>query len=90
MLSAARFIAEEQRLPNPEEAGVRYKALDEVEAKKMETPKEDSKHLVTFKTTAYECALRDLLKIMHYIFDLLVWILRILLLDSFTLLAKWL
>ncbi|XP_073963132.1 uncharacterized protein [Choristoneura fumiferana] len=69
MLSAARFIAEDQRLPNPEEAGVRYKALDEAEVQKITTPK-DSKHLVTFKATAYECALRDLMKIMHYIFDL--------------------
>ncbi|XP_063834441.1 uncharacterized protein LOC135083663 [Ostrinia nubilalis] len=73
MLSAARFIAEEQRLPTPTEAGVFYKATEELpegqEPPTVPAPGE-SKHLVTFEGAAYECSLRDLTKIIHYIFDL--------------------
>ncbi|KAL0811498.1 hypothetical protein ABMA28_009892 [Loxostege sticticalis] len=72
MLSAARFIAEEQRLPTPTEAGVYYKAPEELQEgheSKAAVPAE-SKHLVTFEGAAYECSLRDLTKIIHYIFDL--------------------
>ncbi|KAL0803438.1 hypothetical protein ABMA28_017167, partial [Loxostege sticticalis] len=71
MLSAARFIAEEQRLPTPTEAGVYYKAPEELQEgheSKAAVPAE-SKHLVTFEGAAYECSLRDLTKIIHYIFD---------------------
>ncbi|XP_061723340.1 uncharacterized protein LOC133529608 [Cydia pomonella] len=76
MLSAARFIAEVPRLPTPSEAGVRYRALEE----DVETHTKDARskkslvvediRLVTFEGCAYECAMRDLVTIMHYIFDL--------------------
>ncbi|XP_063629748.1 uncharacterized protein LOC134801139 [Cydia splendana] len=77
MLSAARFIAEVPRLPTPSEAGVYYKALEvdkernskDTRAKKALDVEEDM-HVVTFEECAYECAMRDLVTIMHYIFDL--------------------
>ncbi|XP_072932642.1 uncharacterized protein [Epargyreus clarus] len=69
MLSAAKYIAEEEHLPTPADIGVNYKTLEEVEDR---TPASSplSKHLVTFEGAAYECSLRDLTKIIHYIFDL--------------------
>lgn len=74
MLSAAKYIAEEDRLPNPTEAGVDYKAPEELPEDQESPPAVlmDSKHLVTFEGAAYACSLRDLTKIIHYIFDLLV------------------
>ncbi|XP_063389633.1 uncharacterized protein LOC134675353 [Cydia fagiglandana] len=76
MLSAARVIAEVPRLPTPAEAGVYYKALEEdkeknsKEARRKTVDVEEDMHVVTFEECAYECAMRDLVTIMHYIFDL--------------------
>ncbi|XP_045455264.1 uncharacterized protein LOC123664942 [Melitaea cinxia] len=68
MLSAARFVAEEEHLPTPQEVGVFYKAVDEGKSVSKMTP--ESKHLVTFEGAEYECSLKDLTNIIHYIFDL--------------------
>ncbi|XP_052751253.1 uncharacterized protein LOC113514575 isoform X2 [Galleria mellonella] len=73
MVSAARFIAEEERLPTPTEAGVYYQARENLPGAQElgpNIPTELKQHLVTFKGAAYECSLRDLTKIIHYIFDL--------------------
>ncbi|XP_052744915.1 uncharacterized protein LOC112043978 [Bicyclus anynana] len=67
MLSAAKYIAEEQNLPSPQMAGVFYKADDSGERADRNA---DSKHLVTFEGAAYQCSLRDLTSIIHYIYDL--------------------
>lgn len=73
MLSAARFVAEEEHLPTPQEAGVFYKAVDEGKSVSKMMP--ESKRLVTFEGAKYECSLKDLTNIIHYLFDLLViWI----------------
>ncbi|XP_047503078.1 uncharacterized protein LOC125048470 [Pieris napi] len=69
MLSAARFIGDEEHLPTPLEAGVFYKPLEEVSVDTSVTSRQ-SRHLVTFENAAYECSLRDLINIMHYIYDL--------------------
>ncbi|XP_038219629.1 uncharacterized protein LOC119837912 [Zerene cesonia] len=69
MLSAARFIAEEDHLPTPSDAGVFYKAQEPVSADSSRTSPV-SKHLVTFEGAAYECSLKDLSNIIHYIYDL--------------------
>lgn len=91
MLSAARFIGEESRLPAPLEAGVYHKAFDEETTQrrkamledyklKVPDPPDDSKMIVSFEgATSFECSLRDLMKILHYIFDLLVENLHIIL-----------
>ncbi|XP_063369219.1 uncharacterized protein LOC134657573 [Cydia amplana] len=76
MLSAARFIAEAQSLPTPAEAGVHYTALDDAEAHSKDSSPtkkhqlDDDMRLVTFEDCEYKCAMRDLVTIMHYIFDL--------------------
>ncbi|KAM3959831.1 uncharacterized protein ACR2FA_006115 [Aphomia sociella] len=71
MLSAARYIAEEDHLPTPTEAGVYYQAQDDqFEGRDLTHVPQESKHLVTFEGAAYQCSLRDLTKIIHYIFDL--------------------
>ncbi|XP_032523394.2 uncharacterized protein LOC116774757 [Danaus plexippus] len=71
ILAAARFIAEEDYLPTPQMAGVVYKSPEEdLEKKSVSRTDPDSKHLVTFEGAAYECSLRDLTHIIHYIYDL--------------------
>ncbi|CAH2218121.1 jg82 [Pararge aegeria aegeria] len=71
MLSAARCIAVQHRLPTPQEAGVSYKAEEPTKgASHTAAHDPESKHLVTFEGAAYECSLRDLTCIIHYIFDL--------------------
>ncbi|XP_060806865.1 uncharacterized protein LOC106133016 [Amyelois transitella] len=70
MLSAARFIAEADHLPTPAEAGVYYLSEEERGKNAVSTITTDARHLVTFEGAAYECSLRDLTKIIHYIFDL--------------------
>ncbi|XP_048001417.1 uncharacterized protein LOC125238187 [Leguminivora glycinivorella] len=76
MLSAARFISGVPRLPTPSEAGVHYKALEEdasdhsKDAHSKKNVFNEDLHLVTFEGCAYECAMRDLVQIMHYIYDL--------------------
>ncbi|XP_045780685.1 uncharacterized protein LOC123877815 [Maniola jurtina] len=70
MLSAARYIAEEQMLPTPQAADVHYKAQEPVGGSSYPARDLESKHLVTFEGAAYECSLRDLTSIIHYIFDL--------------------
>ncbi|RVE44951.1 hypothetical protein evm_010376 [Chilo suppressalis] len=84
MLCTARFIGEQEHIPTPAQAGVYYKAPEETSAMRstgimagVQDTKTtatatavESKHLVTFVGTAYECVLRDLTKIIHYIFDL--------------------
>lgn len=89
MLAAARFVGEESRLPTPLEAGVYHKALDEETIQNRKSVLKahhfsmDSKMAVSFEgATSYECLLKDLMKILHYIFDLLVNDLQI---PSFTL-----
>ncbi|KAG6464487.1 hypothetical protein O3G_MSEX014548 [Manduca sexta] len=69
MLSAAIFVAENDRLPSPDEAGVYYKA-QETDDQGSRPAATESKHVVTFEGAAYECCLRDLTRIIHYIFDL--------------------
>ncbi|CAG4973619.1 unnamed protein product [Colias eurytheme] len=69
MLSAARFIAEEEHLPTPTDAGVFYKPQETVSIDSSRTSPM-SKHLVTFEGAAYECSLKDLSNIIHYIYDL--------------------
>nr|XP_026489588.1 uncharacterized protein LOC113396033 [Vanessa tameamea] len=68
MLSAARFIAQEERLPTPQEAGVFYKA--DTDGRTTAQASLEPKQSVTFQGAAYECSLRDLTNIIHYIFDL--------------------
>lgn len=76
MLAAAKILATEDRLPAPSEAGVYYKAVDEPDdPEHTKSSTHTIKHLVNFEGAVYECCLRDLIKIIHYIFDLLVWIL---------------
>ncbi|XP_053619892.1 uncharacterized protein LOC128680638 isoform X1 [Plodia interpunctella] len=70
MLSAARFIAVANHLPTPDEAGVYYMSEEERVKSAVSSVVNESKHFVTFEGAAYECSLRDLTKIIHYIFDL--------------------
>ncbi|CAH0597644.1 unnamed protein product [Chrysodeixis includens] len=71
MLAAAKILAMEERLPAPSEAGVHYKAVEEPdEAEPTRSSIHAVKHLVSFEGAVYECCLRDLIKIIHYIFDL--------------------
>ncbi|KAJ0170736.1 hypothetical protein K1T71_013508 [Dendrolimus kikuchii] len=75
MLSAAKFIAQREHIPTPAETGVHYKAVDDDTDGIEPTPKSqaqqtESKHVVTYEGFAYECSLRDLTKIIHYIYDL--------------------
>ncbi|XP_059045585.1 uncharacterized protein LOC131841291 [Achroia grisella] len=73
MLSAAKFIAEEERIPTPTDAGIYYRAPEEIpEGQPLQNvPPEYTRHAsVTFEGAAFECSLRDLTKIIHYIFDL--------------------
>jgi hypothetical protein len=70
MLSAARFIGEEERLPTPADVGVFYKAQEEPAEGQDPPVPSDSKPLVKFEGAAYECSLKDLTLIIHYIFDL--------------------
>ncbi|XP_021208173.1 uncharacterized protein LOC101736906 isoform X1 [Bombyx mori] len=67
MLSAARFVADKNFLPTPAQAGVHF---EEVEVDSQLVAATESKHAVTFEGAAYECSLRDLTKITHYIYDL--------------------
>ncbi|XP_012551647.2 uncharacterized protein LOC101736906 isoform X2 [Bombyx mori] len=66
MLSAARFVADKNFLPTPAQAGVHF---EEVEVDSQLVAATESKHAVTFEGAAYECSLRDLTKITHYIYD---------------------
>ncbi|CAH0721266.1 unnamed protein product, partial [Brenthis ino] len=69
MISAARFIEEEEHLPTPQQVNVYYKAEEDVsDSVSQTTPK--SKHFVSFEGAAYECSMLDLTHIIHYIFDL--------------------
>lgn len=68
MLSAARFVAEQSYIPTPKEAGVFYESSDLAEHSARTAP--ETKRLVTFEGASYECSLRDLAYIIHYIFDL--------------------
>ncbi|XP_049705198.2 uncharacterized protein LOC110377070 [Helicoverpa armigera] len=70
MLAAARYIAETGFLPDPSTAGVHYKAMEQAEMDSMSSKQELSKQGVHFGHASYECCLRDLTKIIHYIFDL--------------------
>ncbi|XP_026729096.1 uncharacterized protein LOC113494811 isoform X2 [Trichoplusia ni] len=71
MLAAAKILATEDRLPAPSEAGVYYKAVDEPDdPEHTKSSTHTIKHLVNFEGAVYECCLRDLIKIIHYIFDL--------------------
>ncbi|CAG9794705.1 unnamed protein product [Diatraea saccharalis] len=73
-----RMLRRFQYIPSPAQAGVHYKATEETpglnpKSTAFSAATSESKHLVTFKGAAYECCLRDLTKIIHYIFDLLVF-----------------
>ncbi|XP_026323071.1 uncharacterized protein LOC113232526 [Hyposmocoma kahamanoa] len=80
MLSAAHFIGEESRIPVPLEAGVNHKEFDEETIQRKQTMlKKNNRQLsdltndskmISFEDSMYECSLRDLMKILHYIFDL--------------------
>lgn len=72
MLAAARYVATEQYIPTPDEAGVFYKSLEEttISTVTSKAPISISEPTVTFEGMAFECAMRDLTKIIHYIFDL--------------------
>ncbi|KAJ8709803.1 hypothetical protein PYW08_009807 [Mythimna loreyi] len=79
MLAAARYIVETEKLPTPEEAGVMYKPLEPHEvrprgvelnsAARVQPQRSESKSKVHFGGS-FECCIRDLAKIIHYIFDL--------------------
>ncbi|XP_035441531.2 uncharacterized protein LOC118270201 [Spodoptera frugiperda] len=70
MLAAAKFVAQTDHIPTPFHAGIVYKSPED-EIKETHAPtKLDSKHLVHFAGTNFECCMRDLVKIIHYIFDL--------------------
>ena len=77
MLVAARYIVENDHIPTPAQVGVYYKASDKPTGEpgtwSAQLPKKadnmtESKAKVTFPT--FECLIRDLAKIIHYIFDL--------------------
>lgn len=72
MISAARFVGDEDHLPTPLEAGVFYKAMEDATVDTSAVSSPQSRHLVTFVNAAYECSLKDLINIMHYIYDLCV------------------
>lgn len=75
MLTAAKFIAEEMHIPSPGDVGVFYKALEEmsesfmVQTRLTASTAQGITHVI-FEKPAFECAMRDLVKITHYIFDL--------------------
>ncbi|CAH0697042.1 unnamed protein product [Spodoptera exigua] len=70
MLAAARFIAENDRIPTPYDAGISYKSPEDELKDTQSSLKPDSKHFVHFAGSTFECCMLDLVKIIHYIFDL--------------------
>ncbi|CAG4967213.1 unnamed protein product [Parnassius apollo] len=70
MLSAARYVAKENKLPTPVDVGVTYKSEDVDDVSRPPPLLMESKQIVTFEGTGFECSLHDLTKMIHYIYDL--------------------
>ncbi|XP_068625371.1 uncharacterized protein [Battus philenor] len=68
MLSAAGYVVTEDKLPLPLDVGVTYKAEEYFNISHPSPTPVDSAHFVTFE--GFQCCLFDLIKILHYIFDL--------------------
>ncbi|KAJ2941574.1 hypothetical protein O0L34_g14627 [Tuta absoluta] len=83
MMAAAKVLAEDKILPNPKQAGVFYKIGPEIQnapssSKLSSSPTKSNVakgattdvRTVQYKDFVFECALNDLTKIIHYIYDL--------------------
>lgn len=73
MLAAARFISKTDQLPSPAEALVNYKEVLVPPAAGVLAPSpasDISDRMVTFDGSAYNCALIDLVYVIHFIYDL--------------------
>ncbi|CAH1641425.1 unnamed protein product [Spodoptera littoralis] len=70
MLAAAKFLSHTDHIPTPYHAGITYKSPEDEVKEGHTAAKLDSKHNVHFAGSNFECSLRDLVKIIHYIFDL--------------------
>ncbi|KAH9634917.1 hypothetical protein HF086_017216 [Spodoptera exigua] len=62
MLAAARFIAQNDRIPTPYDAGISYKSPEDELKDTQSSLKPDSKHFVHFAGSTFECCMLDLLK----------------------------